>query len=372
MIKRNYGIDLLRCISMMMIVVLHIMGHGKIIAATDPESLNYKVAWFIEIIAYCAVNCYALISGYVGVKTNHKYRNIIPLWLQVAFYTVSIALLFQLFDPASIDLKGIISSFFPVIHSSYWYFTAYFALFFLMPLLNKGINAMTKDDAKKLVLAIIVVFTVIRTILCFNIIGTFGTTDIFITNNGYSVLWLMLLYIVGGCIGKFDFWKTTKAWKICIVFWVSILFSWAFKLHVENPLSEDIKSIVNANSFISYISPTIIATAICLLLLFSRLETLPKTAQKIVTFFAPVSFAVYLIHDNVMVRNMFIKEKFSHLADFNPLEMVLHIFAIVLVIYISCSLIDHIRLLLFKLLHIKEIVNKIADFKIKKKQDVIE
>ncbi len=370
MSKRNYGIDLLRCVSMMMVVVLHIMGHGKVLAAADPESLNYKVGWFFEIIAYCAVNCYALISGYVGIKVKHKYRNIFTLWLQVAFYTVSISLLFQLFDPASIDLKGIIASFFPVTNRSYWYFTSYFGLFFLIPVINHGINAMTKNDAKKLIAGIILIFSIFRTALCFNVIGIVKSIDIFYANNGYSVIWLTLLYIVGGCIGKFDLWKTTKAWKIWGVFFISVILSWSFKLFVENTTYEELKSIVGANSFISYMSPTIIATAICLLLLFSRLETLPKIPQKIVGFFAPVSFAVYLIHENVMVRNLFITEKFRPLAELNPLEMMLHIFAIVFVIYISCSLIDHIRLLLFKLLHVKEIVNKIADFKIRKEESI--
>lgn len=367
MSKRNYGIDLLRCVSMMLVVVLHVLGRGQVLEAASPESANYKTVWFLETIAYCAVNCYALISGYVGIKAKHKYRNIATTWLQVAFYTVSIALLFQIFDPASIDLKGIISSFFPVIHRFYWYFTSYFALFFLMPILNAGINALNKNDAKKVVGGIIVIFSVIRTLLCFNILDTFNTIDIFMANNGYSILWLMLLYIVGGCISKFEFFKTTKAWKLWVVFWISVILSWAFKLIVELPGNDKFKSIVGANSLISYLSPTIIATAICLLVLFSRMETLPKAIQKIVSFFAPASFSVYIIHENELFRNLFIVGKFRNFADMNTLEMLLYVLVTVLIIYISCSLIDQIRILLFKLFKVKDIINKIADFKTSKK-----
>lgn len=364
MSKRNYGIDLLRCISMMLVVVLHVMGHGKILATVSPESVNYKLAWFLEIIAYCSVNCYALISGYVGIRAKHRYRNIVTLWLQVAFYSVGIALLFQFINPASIDLKGILSSVFPVMSNSYWYFTAYFALFFLTPLLNAGVNALTKNDAKKLIAGIIGVFSIIRIILCCDAFNLFKSNEIFNLNNGYSVLWLAFLYIVGGCISKFELWKDTKNWKVWAVFWGSVIFSWAFKMFIENPSNKEFKSIINANTFLSYLSPTIVVTAICLLILFSRLETLPKVPQKIVSFFAPVSFSVYLIHDNSLIRNNIIAKHFSILASLSPIEMMLHIFVVVLTIFVVCSLIDHIRILIFKLFRVKEIVNKVAECKI--------
>lgn len=74
--ERNYGIDFLRIISMFMIVILHILGNGGILASVQIGSSNYHLAWILEIASYCAVNCYALISGYVGIYSVHKYSNI--------------------------------------------------------------------------------------------------------------------------------------------------------------------------------------------------------------------------------------------------------------------------------------------------------
>ena len=88
--KRNYGIDFLRCFSMFMVVMLHILGHGGILNNATSGSLNYGVAWLLETMAYCAVNCYALISGFVGTKAKYRYTNIVMLWLQVVFYTIII------------------------------------------------------------------------------------------------------------------------------------------------------------------------------------------------------------------------------------------------------------------------------------------
>lgn len=85
--ERNYGIDLLRIVSMLMVVTLHILKRN-LLYNKDVEifSMKYNILWILEIMSYCAVNCYALISGFVGVKSKFKYSNILILWLQVVFY----------------------------------------------------------------------------------------------------------------------------------------------------------------------------------------------------------------------------------------------------------------------------------------------
>ncbi|MBQ4600628.1 MAG: hypothetical protein IJB17_03245 [Oscillospiraceae bacterium] len=68
---RHYGIDLLRVVAMYMVVVLHVIGKGGVASAVQEPGLSFGALWFLEVGAYCAVNCYALISGYVGV--NGRY-----------------------------------------------------------------------------------------------------------------------------------------------------------------------------------------------------------------------------------------------------------------------------------------------------------
>ena len=85
---RNYGLDLLRMVAMLMVVVLHILGKGGVLSACEPLSGQYELLWLLEIAAYCACNCYALISGYVIVDSKFRYSSIIALWLRIAFYTV--------------------------------------------------------------------------------------------------------------------------------------------------------------------------------------------------------------------------------------------------------------------------------------------
>lgn len=83
--SRNYGIDLLRMLSMYMVCTLHTLGQGGILEATSEHSSQYCLAWLLEIAAYCAVDCFALISGYVGATARFRPINLLRLWLQAAF-----------------------------------------------------------------------------------------------------------------------------------------------------------------------------------------------------------------------------------------------------------------------------------------------
>ena len=48
-------------------------------------SVHYQIAWLLEVIAFGAVNTYAMISGFVSVDSHFKISNILILWLQVLF-----------------------------------------------------------------------------------------------------------------------------------------------------------------------------------------------------------------------------------------------------------------------------------------------
>ena len=91
--ERNHGIELLRIFAMLLAAVLHILKKGGVITASEGNLAAYSTVWLLEAAAYCAVNCYALISGYVGYSDRPKPLRLarcIELWLQVVFYSVII------------------------------------------------------------------------------------------------------------------------------------------------------------------------------------------------------------------------------------------------------------------------------------------
>jgi len=151
--KRNYGIDLLRIVAMFFIVILHSLGQGGLLSNLSLTSFQYKSVWLLEIIAFCAVDIFALISGYVSYKeedTKVKYSSYFVLWFEVVFYGLLITGIFNIIDPKIVSISSYTKVIFPVYHGLYWYFTAYTGLYILMPLINKGIRNCSNETLKKL------------------------------------------------------------------------------------------------------------------------------------------------------------------------------------------------------------------------------
>lgn len=64
--------------------------------------------------------------------------------------------------------------------------------------------------------------------------------------------------------------------------------------------------------FLSYISPTMIIQAICLLLFFSKLTIKNPFLIKIIIFLTPLTFNVYLFHNRVFDIIFFYDKKFLY------------------------------------------------------------
>lgn len=194
--KRILWIDLLRIISMLMVVILHICMQGGVLHSFSVGSAGYFLSWLLESFCYCAVNCYALITGYIMYNPNKKfnYSRIIPLWLQVFFYCVCILLLFSFLKPESLTMS-VLNYLMPVTNNIYWYFTAYFGMFFFIPFMNILAEKLDKKQFTTLAATMFVVFSFVP--------FTFTDKDPFYTKNGYSMLWLVILYFAGAYIKRF-------------------------------------------------------------------------------------------------------------------------------------------------------------------------
>ena len=76
--ERNYGIDLLRIVLMYMVCILHTLGCGGVLAACTEGTTPHKVFWLLEILSYCAVDAFALISGYTATDKMRKFEESSP------------------------------------------------------------------------------------------------------------------------------------------------------------------------------------------------------------------------------------------------------------------------------------------------------
>lgn len=341
---RNYGIDILRIVSMYLIIILHLLGHGKILVNCELMTLNYQIAWGMELAAYCAVNCFCLISGYVGVYSRFKYSNLIYLYMQVIFYTVTITLIFQLIFPDSVMITDIIKAFFPPIYGHYWYFSAYFGMYFLIPYINKMLLTLNKNSANVLLRTVIIIFSFLPTI--------FRNNNLFGLGGGYSLIWMLLLYLIGGCLQILHFADKLTKRQLISLYMFCVLSTWINKIFGEFLNVNYNEMAKNWISFVSYVSPTILFSAIALLLLFSKIE--PKVNSKtLIRRISPLSFSVYLIHDNPLVRKYFISAQYVSCTTSTPFLLILTVLSNALLIFIVCVLIDSARFRLFEVIKLK-------------------
>ena len=93
---RNYGLDLLKALAMLLVVTLHVLGHGGILYGTKPLSAHYTLAWAMESLAYPAVDIYVIITGYLYAGRQARAKNIVGLWFQVFFYSMLIPIVLKL------------------------------------------------------------------------------------------------------------------------------------------------------------------------------------------------------------------------------------------------------------------------------------
>jgi len=332
---RNYGVDILKMLSMFMVVILHTLGNGGVLNSTEKNSLNFGVAYFMETAAYCAVNVFAMISGYLIVNSKCSYLKIIPLWLTVFFYSIIISILFKFvpYIKREITINEFIRcSFFPAVNKNYWYFTSYFGLYFFIPYINKALHAISKQEHKKLVITIIVLYAALPLVHMYRV-------DVFETKRGYSPLWLGALYVIGAYFKLYPV-KVSKIVSF-LMYIVSVIIAWS-SIYTER---------IN---FLNYDTFFIISSGISLLLFFTQVNVTNKILQKLIVLGSSVSFSVYLMHEHPYCHQ-FLSKKFVKFAQDPFYMLVLKVLATAAAIYLSSSIIDLFRYYLFKYLKINNI-----------------
>lgn len=325
---------------MFMVVVLHVLGKGGVLNNIQNFTLKGEIFWGLEIACFCAVNCYALISGYVGINAKHKYTNLISLCLQVVFYAVLITGV-EIFIAYSNGTKlSLQTLFFHLIPSmrEYWYFSAYFCLFFFMPILNYIVHNVQRDVLKKLSLFVLIIFC-----------GWNIVSDIMAgINYGYSFLWLAILYVLGGYFAKYKILENLSVSKSFIGYSICIAVTFLIRILI-NILP---KSIAEIFVWPTYNSVPLLLMSVFLLSAFSKMK-IGEGFSKVISFVSPLAFGVYLIHCHPYIFGL-MGGAFAWIANAPIYLGIIYALASALGIFIVSIILDWLRSLLFKFLKMKQ------------------
>lgn len=326
---------------------------GGVLSAYFNEGLQGSYYFFntVYVIAYCGVNCFALVSGYVGWQNTFKLEKIIKLWVNVIFWSVGVSLILFIYNNEFFSVKEAVSMFLPLIRGRYWFFNAYFVLFMFSPLLNHLIRTLTQKTYQYFLLAVIFVFCVIPFLALGN--------DIFRIQSGFEFSWLMVMYLVGGYFSKYPV-TIKKPYKCIIAFLGIALLNFIYKYLIELATTKFFGAPSHGDLFLSYTSPVAVGEAVCLLLCFSNLKVNNKKLVKLISFITPAVFSVYIIHVHPIVFWRILKDAFICLTEYNLLVSFVLIIAISLAIFIGCIVLDYIRITIFKLLKIDKLCDKLV------------
>lgn len=230
-------------------------------------------------------------------------------------------------------------------------------MYLFLPAFNKGISILNKYDFRIMVISILILFAFWRD--CMN-----PNLDVFGMNSGASLIWLLTYYLIGAYIGKYrTIYSGIKKYIYCLIcFLIYLLFTFLFffvknikKNTINNYYLKELVSFLNQILTERYDSILKVIQSTSLSLLFMQLQY-NKYISKIICFFGPLVFGIYLIHNNKLVKLNILKYSFNDEPDNISLKSaILLVLYKALKIFIICIIMDYFRHLIFILLRLKNI-----------------
>ena len=362
---RKPGIDILRILSMLGIIGLHLINQGGLINNVRNTS-SYIVVLMLLVICYVSVDVFGILSGYLLFnKKNNDLKRIKSLVLTTLFYCIIITIIFyslNLYQVRNVPIGGkqflnflytgqsgkfslimeVVISIIPFLAGSYWYLLCYIFLFLMMPYLNEFISSIDKTKFKKMLITLFILLTVMQSLL-FNI-------DYFKINSGYSPFWLIYCYLIGAYIGKYE--NDLKINKIKAIKYLIIGIMTAFVLNFTLRYTFNLifSQKINSIRFIDYVSPFTLISSVCLLIIFKDTKINNKRVCNILKYLGITTFSVYIIHSHYLIYNHFIKDILLFSVGYSWWKILGLFMLYMICIYSICTIIDLIRIGLCKLL----------------------
>ncbi|MBP3737170.1 MAG: acyltransferase [Lachnospiraceae bacterium] len=346
------GLSVLRLLSMFYIIILHILLQGGILKAGS--GLSHGAAWFLEIGAFCAVNIYAILSGFLSYSESdepYPYYRFVTLWFQVTFYNVILTLLLYLTNRDVLGGREVLKAFFPITFNTYWYFSAYAGVVLVAPLIHYLVRTLSETSQKMCALAAVLVFSV------FGAISSHAGDPLGL-RYGYSFLWLAVLYFLGAVMRSCRLYGSLQRGLAVLGILISWVLLFAAQIALETHFTDRADSFAHDGFYFSYLSPAVLLMAIFYVLLFVNVR-LPDSLQLLADSFAPCAFGVYLLHAHPLTLRFLIADHFAGMANLPFPVLILAVLLIAALIFILTILADYLRRILFERLRAERMSRRI-------------
>lgn len=354
---RDSNFELMRIITMIMIVFWHFMCHGGLLNYST--GLFHNFLFFIMAVIYMHVNSFVLITGYFQSEQKFKLSKAIKINNSMWFYTAIFTLLFFIFgkDLFAISKVTLLHNILPISYDNYWFFTCYLILYLISPILNTVINNIDKKKFKNILLLLIIVIIILPYI----------TDNGFYNNMGSTLSNFILLYLIGAYLKKYPinknyFMKAFSINKQKLVLFISIFvlagfnfLLWFFGNYLvgtNNGLAIDIGNTLT-NGLWHYSNPILILQSVCYFGFFSLIKIKSTFINKVASY----TMGVYLITEANYFR-LFIYDFLGfNKISYSP-SILIKVVLYTLSLFIICIIIEALRQFIFKKIYNTKLANK--------------
>lgn len=359
-IERDSNYELLRIVSMLFIVLWHVIQYSHLVENTVGVTNFLFNAIMLFIIVH--VNCFLLITGYYQSKSKFKLKKLVSLIIEIWFYNILINSILKysgLVSYTNVDYLVRIS-FFNL--DTFWYIKCYIIVYLLSPFLNMIIDKMDKKTYKRLIIILLLAFSIIP----------FLTGNMFYATNGFTVIQHILLYFVGAYIRKYNLninlfsslnitQKRAFYFISFIIFWIINLLMYIFQLYLSN-LDSNISKLISSCILeykYCYNNPITILQSLAFFLFFSTFKFKNRMINKI----SSLTLGIYFIHEMKYIHDNIYKWIGLDIGEIiYGKEIILKAIIWAIIIFIICGIIEFIRQLvvkgIFKIKFVRNLYNK--------------
>lgn len=291
--QRNSSIEIMRLLSMILIVVHHIVGQGLgfqfyCLGGSYAQITNWFPIICIESFCIVGVNLFILISGFYGIRL--KSKSVIKFLTVVLGFVVLHTTAEYLYNPEFSIKAALRKVVFFYSENTAWFVKSYFLLMLSSFIINPALKQLSKAQLMT-VLAILVYINVY--------LGFVKHWDI--NENGYTLSHMVMIYVIGHALNTFDIAERIKK-RTCIFGY--ILLSLFLALTIAFFLDKTTGDMTFR--LLGYNNPIIMLSSICLFCFFVKNEFVDMR----INFFASGIFGIYLLHQyhplwtKVMIPNI--------------------------------------------------------------------
>jgi len=320
--SRNSTLEILRIISMMMVIGLHYMNKTIGGGLNTQLEVNIVSSHILESICITSVNIFVLISGYfmLSAKTT-RLKKAVDLYLVMLFYNLSCLGIAAAAGQYQFSIRELILAVFPFFTGRKWFLETYLILLLIAPFINKLLNCLNKKSHGYLIIIQIMLFSIWPSF--------FSSAPIL--DGGSGITNFITLYFISSYIRKYISFQNTKKTRFIslAVFAASCL-------------------AITVSSFLPYFSQR--AWAYCYIFnilastaLFVFFLNMPKTNLKIVNTIAGTTFGVYILHSMLYFQPLIYHSILHTELYYNSEYQTVHFLLCIVLLFTVCAIIDYCR-----------------------------